>query len=237
MKNIKIISLFIIVLIMLSSFTCNKIKDINQAVQGVYTIKNYKTDRTIGYLALYSDNYYFAFDENVASKEKENIFNLHFSHNLKDNYKVELEKEIDINKSISKYKNNTIIASINFDPKRLTRLRTIREFLLRVNKNKKTIYFHSKNSEIQLWNISKSWLNNGFSDKLALKNAYKLEMREISEIKDKNKSKKINLIHERGKLYWEIIYTYLPISNGKKVKKKQFTIRVNQKTGKTLFYK
>jgi len=231
MRKLTITISIIAFMIISQSNTCNQATNINKAIEGVYTFKN-SNSKIIGHLALYSGKYYFTFNENLSKDVKKDAFKFHFAHNLKDNYEIKLKEGINVNSPISNYKNNETIATINFDPKRLTRIRTNRKFLLRADKDKKLIYFHSEKSELQLWNISKSWLSSGISDKKALIIANKAAE---SKIKNQKSESKINLSIVNGKLFWDILYNYSVSNTNNKIEKKHFTIRVNQKTEKTQF--
>lgn len=241
MKKTFIISI-IILLGACSSIKKHKSITVKKAIEGIYTFKD-NNSKTIGYLALYSGNYYFAFNNDISKALKDKAFKFHFTHKLDDNYKLKFKENIEVNSSILNYNDNDILTTIDFDPKRITRIRTDRTFLLRTDKYKKQIYFHSEKSKLQLWNISKPWVNEGISDKEAIVIANKEAEKKLSENKNNNYkledyNKKQGLIIVADELYWYVFYNYT-FPNLKKNEMhstgQHFTVRVNQKTRKTQF--
>ena len=115
------------------------------------------------------------------------------------------------------------------------------------------VYFHSEKSELQLWNISKYWKNSGISDKDAIVIANKEAETKLKEHNNseaannfkykfelKDYKKKLGLCIVNNEINWYLLYTYtFPYAKKNETHfvghPAHFTVRINQKTGKTQF--
>jgi len=243
----------------LDSFMKNKKQiSVKEAIEGVYTFwdNEYLDNPSIvGYLALYSGNYYFTYlNHNELNKSSKGIASKFcFTQVNSGKYTLEYRSKIDADALISQYDDNEILATITFDAEKQKNTKTSKTFLIRTDKDREHVYFHSIISELQLWNISKAWKNDGISDKEAIKTA---NAKAIDNLKEVNESefakslpykfkvedyrKKVGLITVTDELYWYILYTYtFKLAAKNEIHfaghPAHFTIRVNQKSGSIQF--
>ncbi len=229
---------------------------VNDAIEGIYTFWDNEfldNPNKVGYLALYSGNYYFTYlnFNDLSKNSKEIALEFCFTNVVSGKYKLEFKSKVSQNASILEYDDNEILATVNFYPEKQAGVKVVRTLLIRTDKDREHVYFHSTKSELQLWNISKPWEEEGVSDKEAIIIADKEAESNLNEanqsefaknftykFKVEDYNKKPGLCIVRNQVWWYILYTYTFKHAAENEihfagHPAHFTIRVNQQSGET----
>ncbi|NJO92718.1 MAG: hypothetical protein HC831_29925, partial [Chloroflexia bacterium] len=229
---------------------------VNEAIQGIYTFWDNEfldNPNIVGYLALYSGNYYFTYlnFNDLSKNSKEIASEFCFANIVGGKYKLEFKDKVNRKASIAEYDDNEILATINFFPDHDKNPKTIKQLLIRTDKDREHVYFHSTKSELQLWNISKLWKEDGISDAEAIKIADKEAESNLNEVNQsefaknftyqfnvEDYNKKQGLCIVRNQVWWYILYTYTFKHAAKDEihfagHPAHFTVRIDQKSKET----
>ena len=168
-KNSTISRLLVLILAgvcVLVACTAKPNHEVDESVQGTYTVYFGQDSTPIGYLTLSSGQYSFESNTHSAQNVKSAESRFFFISHLKGTYYTEYYGSIKANSVLENLDDNEILAKILFtEASTKTQSRSLpndivnRTFLIRNNQQDASLYFHSTVSELELWRIEKSWEN------------------------------------------------------------------------------